>query len=165
MHLILTGFKGVGKSFLGKRLAERLQRPFIDSDLLLMNAEGEKCGCTTIRELYLHMGEEAFRKEERRLLRAWLTRESAAAVVATGGGTLLDLTLAEECAQIGKIVCLEASLQTLVDRKAVHPDGEIAALYHQRQPIYKALPATHLSVDNHSLDELIDLLCFWFKER
>ncbi len=77
--IALLGFMGVGKSTVGKILAERLQIPYVDMDEVI-----EKQEQSTITDIFKHKGEAAFREIESRLLRVLLDGEPA--IIATGGG-------------------------------------------------------------------------------
>jgi len=80
MRIYLVGFMGSGKSSLGKRLAKRLDFPFIDLD-----DEMEQLSGKSIPEIFEQQGELQFRRLESETLRK--TVEYSSAVVATGGGT------------------------------------------------------------------------------
>lgn len=82
-HLILVGLPGAGKSTVGKRVAERLARPFLDFDIELARREGKP-----VSAIFAEDGEPHFRALEHTL-----TREVAAAggmVVAPGSGWIVD---------------------------------------------------------------------------
>src|SRR5204863_2968828 len=88
-HLILVGFMGAGKSTLGREVAARLGRPFLDVDEEVEGAEGP------IWELFERQGEAAFRELEARFLReAAGGREPR--VIAVGGGAVETRHLLEE---------------------------------------------------------------------
>jgi shikimate kinase / 3-dehydroquinate synthase len=107
--LVLSGPPGSGKSTLGPRLAAALSKPFVDLDALF-----ERTVDTSIRSYFSQHGEAQFRLVERELLLRTLSESNA--VVALGGGTLLDATLRHEVLRRCTVVGLEASLETLVDR-------------------------------------------------
>jgi shikimate kinase len=79
MKIFLIGFMGCGKSFIGKRLAEKLNLSFIDMDEYLQHAENQ-----TIATIFTQHGEPYFRRLERDKLREMLPVQNA--VIATGGG-------------------------------------------------------------------------------
>ncbi|HQE24133.1 MAG TPA: shikimate kinase, partial [Syntrophomonadaceae bacterium] len=82
-NIILTGFMGTGKSSVGTRLAERLNREFVD-----MDREIERLTGMTISQLFRRYGEVRFRSEEK-LMAKKLAGQSDL-VIATGGGIVLD---------------------------------------------------------------------------
>lgn len=82
-HVFLVGFMGAGKSTVGRLLAERLGRRFLDMDERIESEQGR-----SIRSIFSEGGESAFRDAERRALAAVL--EEPDAVVACGGGVVTD---------------------------------------------------------------------------
>ena len=82
-NIFLTGFMGTGKSTVGKLLAQKLNREFIDLDQVIEDREGK-----TISEIFQEKGEGYFRELESSLLREVSGKKGI--VVATGGGTLLS---------------------------------------------------------------------------
>ena len=81
MKIFLLGYMASGKSYIGKRLAERIDQKFIDFD-----AEIEKREKSTISEIFATRGEIYFRKLERKILEEMIGLD-ADAVVSLGGGT------------------------------------------------------------------------------
>ncbi|MEL7160847.1 MAG: shikimate kinase [Bacteroidota bacterium] len=79
MHIYLTGFMGAGKSHDGRRLAEALNRPFIDLDDRI-----EAAARQSISSIFAEHGADFFRQLEAATLRSLATENPA--VVATGGG-------------------------------------------------------------------------------
>ncbi len=80
MRIYLIGFMGCGKSSLGRRLARKLNYPFVDLDREIEKATGK-----SIPELFDEEGEDWFRRQEQQLLHR--TAEMPRGVIATGGGT------------------------------------------------------------------------------
>lgn len=108
-NIYLTGFMGVGKSAAGRLLARRLRRPFTDLD-----AEIERAAGLSVAELFARRGEKAFRRRERAaLVRA---ARKPGAVVALGGGTLLDARNRALAARTGTVVLLTCSRRELARR-------------------------------------------------
>src|SRR5437660_1477503 len=83
MNHILFGFKGVGKTFLGKKMSEELQCPFYDLDELI----AQRCGMSP-REICQKWGEKKFRFIEKEALIE--LSSVTGSVIALGGGTVLD---------------------------------------------------------------------------
>ena len=109
MHLIFVGFMGSGKSTLGKRIAEKMNRPFIDMD----NVLEERFGCS-ITEYMEDFGLESFRQEESELLREVFNQPSA--VIATGGGTPCAKGAMEWMRKHGIVVHLSVTPRVLAKR-------------------------------------------------
>ncbi len=138
--IVLVGMMGVGKSSIGRLLAERLGVAFVDSD-----EEIEKAAGMPISEIFERYGEESFRDGERRVI-ARLIGEGPK-VIATGGGAFVnDRTRAlikEQC----RSIWIDADLEILVERvsRRSHrpllvgrdPREVLSDLAEKRNPIYK----------------------------
>ena len=113
-HVVLVGMMGVGKTTVGRWLAQVLQRPFLDSDELVEARTGH-----TVRELFEASGEAGFRAEETAALRDALA-EATPVVVAAAGGAVLDPTnrrlLRQASADGGIVVWLRADPEVLAGR-------------------------------------------------
>ncbi|HYE28694.1 MAG TPA: shikimate kinase [Allosphingosinicella sp.] len=110
--IVLVGLMGVGKSTVGRRLAERLGLPFVDSD-----EEIERAAVHTIPEIFDRFGEASFRDGERRVLRRLI--EGGPRVIATGGGAFMDAETRALILERCIAVWLEADLMTLAARVAL----------------------------------------------
>ncbi|MCP4501994.1 MAG: 3-dehydroquinate synthase [Deltaproteobacteria bacterium] len=108
MPICLWGMMGTGKSTLGKKLAEELQRSFVDVDDAL-EAELK----VPIATFFATRGEAQFRIEEKKMVRKLLDGD---AVIALGGGALLDAKLFQEANLKSHLVVLNASTTTLEAR-------------------------------------------------
>jgi shikimate kinase / 3-dehydroquinate synthase len=104
--LVLSGFMATGKSTVGRALAQRVGRPFIDLDLALERRLGVK-----IPEYFAKHGEAAFRAEERQeVLRSLAeSRPDAAPILALGGGALLARDLRLRVLDAAVVITLSAS--------------------------------------------------------
>ena len=109
MHLIFVGFMGSGKSTLGKRIANKIGKPFIDMDDRLE----ESFGCS-ISDYIQEFGIESFRQEESELLRIIMSEPSS--VIATGGGTPCSKGSMEWMRKHGIVVHLSVSPKVLAKR-------------------------------------------------
>lgn len=108
-QIVLTGFMATGKTVVGRRLARLLGRPFVDTDGLVEVAAGR-----TVREIFATEGEARFRALERAAVEK--ACGMADAVIATGGGALLDPENRRRLAAAGPIVCLVASPEDILAR-------------------------------------------------
>lgn len=106
----LVGMMGAGKSAVGRALARRLGREFVDTD-----AEVEKQAGASVAEIFQVEGEEGFRARERAALEAVAGRP---AVVALGGGAIAQPGAPERLAASGSVVYLQARPETLLARVA-----------------------------------------------
>ncbi len=108
-NLVLTGFMGTGKSTVGRAVARRLARPFVD-----MDAEIAACAGKSISKIFAEDGEPAFRALEAELCAELSERRGL--VIATGGGALIDPTSRARMLATGTVVCLTGELETLLER-------------------------------------------------
>jgi shikimate kinase len=161
IQMILLGYRGSGKTSIGRRLAEMTHLPFVDTDDLIVAMAGQ-----SIREIFEREGEAHFRDLESLAVKDACGRS---AIIALGGGAVLR----EENRQCliaapGRRVYLRCDPQALHDR--IHADPrtahsrpslthlgggieEIRTLLGIREPLYLAvmtdeLDVTHLSVDS-----------------
>jgi shikimate kinase len=111
MRLVLTGFMGTGKTRVGRRVAERLGRPFLDTDAVI-----EKTAGRSVREIFATEGETSFRARERRALEEVCTMEDA--VISIGGGALLASENRALLERSGLLVCLTATPEAIAERVA-----------------------------------------------
>lgn len=100
---------GAGKSYIGKRLAERMQVPFCDLDRLIEKKEGQ-----TIPQIFENRGEAHFRELEKQYLHSFEKAEQQ--IVATGGGTPCFFDNMEYMKQRGVTIYLKASPALLTQR-------------------------------------------------
>ena len=152
-NIILTGFMGTGKTAVGREIAARMGRPFVDLDDLIVQRAGK-----SIPEIFAQDGEPAFRA-----LEAAICGEMAAPaglVIATGGGAVVNPANREALAAGGTVICLEADLETILQRVGrgddrpmlASPDrvARIRELLAARAEAYAALPyhldRTHLTI-------------------
>ncbi|WP_092183946.1 shikimate kinase [Devosia sp. YR412] len=148
--LVLVGMMGAGKTTVGRRLAARLNRHFLDSD-----EEIEKAAQMTIPEIFEQRGEPEFRAGETRVI-ARVLKEHAV-VLATGGGAFVN----EETRALVKgeaiSVWLKAEIDILFERvsrrsnrpllKTANPRATLEKLIEDRYPIYAEADVTVVSRD------------------
>jgi shikimate kinase len=159
--IVMVGLMGAGKSAVGRRLATRLNMPFVDADTEIETA----AGCT-IAEIFERHGEAAFRDGESRVIARLL--EGPPIVLATGGGAFMDDDTRALVARTGISVWLRADLDTLVQRTAKRNhrpllrDGDPAKtlknLIAVRHPIYEQSDIV-VESDDSPLDKTVDRVC------
>ena len=135
----LIGLMGAGKSSVGRRVAARLDAPFLDVD-----AEIECAAGCTISELFARSGEAAFRDGERRVIARLL--EGPPCMLATGGGAFMDPATRAAIGRCAVSLWLRADLDTLVSRTVgrTHrpllmqgdPRETLRRLMEERYPVY-----------------------------
>ena len=102
---------GVGKSSVGKKLAQRLSLPFIDADDAIEQAHD-----LSIAEIFEKFGEPYFRDGERRVIQRLL--DGRPKVIATGGGAFMQAETRALILQSGYSIWIDANIETLVNRVA-----------------------------------------------
>ena len=107
-NIVLVGFMGSGKTAIGRELAERTGRTFIDTDHLI-----EEDG-TSIADMFASEGEKAMRAREKRVVAQ--AARAKRAVIATGGGTVLDADNVKVLRRGGVIVYLKVGVDELERR-------------------------------------------------
>ena len=137
--VVLVGLMGAGKSCVGRKLAAKIGRPFVDAD-----AEIEAAADMTINEIFDRMGEAAFREGERRVMTRLL--DGPPAVVASGGGAFIENETRAVIQAKGISVWLRADLDLLVKRTAGRghrpilnagdPREVLRKLIDKRYPVY-----------------------------
>jgi len=110
-NLVLTGFMGTGKSSVGREVADRLGRPFLDLDDWIVARAGKP-----ISEIFAQDGEPAFRAMEAEACQE--LREATGQVIAAGGGAVLNAANREALAAGGTVICLEADTGVIARRLA-----------------------------------------------
>ena len=158
-NIYLIGPRASGKTTLGRRLAERLSRPFVDLDAVFVETRGE-----TIADLVTREGWDAFRRAEAAIL-AEVAR-GPGQVVATGGGAVL-LPENRQLLAAGLVLYLQASPERLAERlladlnEAQRPQltelglkEEIVATLAEREPLY--LACAHAVLPERAPDILLE---------
>jgi shikimate kinase len=136
MKVFLIGYMGVGKTSLGKRLATRLDLPFIDLDQAIEERSG-----MSIAQIFGEKGEEEFRRLEHLELSGFALREQGF-VLATGGGAGARQENIDLMKGSGIVVWLEMGVKMLATRIAQSPD---------ERPLVKGLTGEQLEdfIRNH----------------
>jgi shikimate kinase len=158
-NIILTGFMGTGKSTVGRLLALRLGRIFVDTDAVIEHRHGP------IPTIFATGGEPAFRSLERDLADELGQQQDL--VIATGGGMLLADEVADRLGRTGHIICLTAPASQILERVLADsssverplltvddPAARIAELLAQRAPIYARFP--QLETGGRTPNEIVD---------
>jgi shikimate kinase len=151
-NVVLIGFMGSGKSSVGRELARRWRFRFVDTDAAIRRRFSKSIG-----EIFATYGEDFFREQEHDVLRDLLGQERA--VIATGGGIVLQEQNVVLLRRLGRIVWLTASPDTIWERvrMSTHrpllqnedPRGTMDLLLQARSPLYAA--AADLTVDSSGL--------------
>ncbi len=137
--LVLIGLMGVGKTTVGRRLAKRLNLPFVDAD-----EEIEKAADLKVSEIFDRFGEDYFRDGERRVIARLM--DDGCQVIATGGGAFMNEETRELILSKATAIWLDANIDILVSRVARRdtrpllrngdPETILRDLAAKRNPIY-----------------------------
>ena len=143
-NLYLVGFMGTGKSTIGRRVADVLKMRFIDSDHAI-----EQSAEMRIPEIFEKHGEPHFRELEKHFVESG--HPGKGAVVSCGGGLIVQPGILETLEQKGVVVCLVASIETILSRVSGNQnrplldvqdqEKRIRALLQEREPLYRKVNA------------------------
>ncbi|MGD0874762.1 MAG: shikimate kinase [Acidimicrobiales bacterium] len=141
-HVLLVGMMGSGKSTVGRIVADRMRRPFEDSDVLVERRTGR-----SVPAIFAARGEAAFRAEERAALCAALA-SNVPSVIAVAGGAVVDPESRRRLGSAGVVVWLDVSPKALAARVgaeggrpliASDPAGNLRRLDARRRSVYREL--------------------------
>jgi shikimate kinase len=121
-----------GKTTVGKRLAEQLGYAFVDTDELISERSGQ-----TVAEIFREKGEAAFRRMESEIAQELGEKEGL--VVSTGGRLMLDPANAAALGRRGRVFCLVATPEEILDR--------ISKDKHVKRPLLEAPDPMHRIVE------------------
>ena len=166
--VFLTGFMATGKSKIGRLLASRMRRVFIDTDEMIEARAGK-----AIAAIFADEGEESFRALERECVAEAASQE---AVVALGGGAITQDENWKAIRDVsGVLICLEADVETIltrVSRRETRPllaglnreeqREKIGRMLTERAPYYGRAHITVRSSEDRlpeeTVGELLELL-------
>jgi len=167
--IVLVGLMGAGKTTVGRRLANRLDLPFVDAD-----TEIEKAAGSSIADIFKEFGEAHFRDGEQRVIHRLLGEGPQ--ILATGGGAFMNPATREATQENGISIWLKADLDVLMKRvsRRSHrpllqnddPEAVMKRLIDERYPIYAT---ADLSIDSKEgpheavVDEIVHALAIELK--
>jgi shikimate kinase len=167
-NLVLVGFMGSGKSSVGREIAHRWGFRFLDTDTIIRNKYRK-----SIPEIFSLFGEPVFRNEENKALEE--LQDSRHAVIATGGGIVLQPRNHPLLRSLGIVVWLTASEDTIWERvsrnrnrpllRTKDPRTTISDLMFTRYPLYHSV--ADLTVETSGLthhevaDRTVAVLHVW----
>jgi shikimate kinase len=162
MNIVLIGYRGTGKSTVGKLFAARLGRELVSTD-----AEIVKRAKRTIPEIVTQEGWEYFRNLESDICSELAHRDKL--VIDTGGGVILRAQNVEALKKNGTVFWLTASVETI--GKRIGGDNqrpsltgaksfvdEIQDVLRERTPKYEAAADHTIATDDRSINQLVETL-------
>lgn len=154
-NLVFIGMPAVGKSTVGVVVAKQLGKKFVDSDLMIQEQEGK-----LLREIIAEVGEEGFLKIESQVNCSIDVQNS---VISPGGSVIYCEEAMEHLKEIGTIIYLKASFQTIKrrirdpkKRGVILRDGQtLHDLYTERTKLYEKYADITVSEEGCRIDETI----------
>lgn len=153
MNIILCGLPGTGKSTVGKLLAQKMNRDYVETDRQLESLYESSFGeMLTCREIFQKQGEKAFRELEKQIL---LSFNGSSTILDIGGGTLTHAENAKIIQMLGQVIYLKDNRQAIYERlmkkglpayldpKA--PYESFTKLAETREPVYAR--SAHATID------------------
>jgi len=156
-NIILVGFMGAGKSTVGRLLAKRLNRCFVETDDMVVAKAGKP-----IRAIFAEDGEAQFRGLEAELIPLLTLKQDE--VITTGGGFPCRNGAMDALKSLGTVFWLTGDMDLLYARasKSGHRPmlsqrtrEEVEALYRQREPYYRQADVT-VDTTGLTLDQVVD---------
>ena len=162
MNIVLVGYRGTGKSTVGRLLAARLGRDLVSTDAEIVKREQR-----TIPEIVAQEGWEYFRDLESGICRELAGRDQL--VIDTGGGAILRAQNVEALKKNSTVVWLTASVETIAKRiggDSQRPSltgtnsfvDEIQDVLRERTPKYQAAADHSIATDDQSINQLVEML-------
>jgi shikimate kinase len=157
-NIVLIGMPGVGKSTVGVILAKESGYQFLDADLLIQQQEGR-----LLREILAEKGTEGFIEVENRV-NAGICAEHT--IIATGGSVVYGREAMQHLHEIGTVVYLEVSFETIQmrledikGRGVVLRNGQtLKNLYEERVPLYRKYADIVISEENLNIEQTVQKL-------
>lgn len=161
-NIILIGFMGAGKTTLGRRLADRLNLSFVDTDIRIEEEQGR-----TISDMFAKEGEVYFRELETKQIEK-LLKEAKGRVVSVGGGLPVQEVNYPLLKKLGTTIYLKASKGTLLNRlqgdtsrpllRGGELEQKIESLMSAREAIYEEVADVIVETDGKTLEEVTALI-------
>jgi len=158
-NLVLVGFMGSGKSSIGRRVAARLNRDFVDVDVVIEQREQRR-----ISEIFEMDGEHSFRRIEAEVVKELAARTDGC-VIATGGGVVLNADNLHALRHNGVLVVLWVDADTAHQRtahkqhlpllKAPDRHARVKELFTKREALYRAA-GTLVDTCGKTLDQVVE---------
>ncbi len=171
MKIILIGFMGVGKTTIGKNIADKLNTRFIDIDEAIEKREKK-----TIKEIFEVYGEEYFRKMENKLLSKLINEDNI--VISTGGGIVKTEENYNLLTNSDNVIFLDASVETIIknvsstieeiNKRPLLKNSKdlyktINTLLSERYEKYKNVSNININTDDKNIDEVVSQILVYIR--
>ncbi len=166
-NVFLVGPMGAGKTTIGRRLAQSLDREFVDSDKEIENRTG-----ADIPLIFEKEGESGFRMREKAIIRE-LTQHPGI-VLATGGGAILDPDNRRWLSENGFVIYLSTSIEEQLKRTARdrnrpllqtdNPRQRLTALLQVRDPLYRETADLIVRTDGRHVRRVVQTILRYLKQ-
>jgi len=153
-NITLIGMPGSGKSSIGRKLAEKMKKQFVDLDKRIV-----KDACMSISDIFAHGGEAEFRKAEAKA--AEVVSKEQRQVIASGGGIVKSDKSIELLRQNGIIVFVDRPLSELEigkGRPLSKSIDDVKRLYEERMPLYKKYADIEICNDKTEEDAVLKIM-------
>lgn len=154
-NIILIGMPGCGKSTIGRLLAEKTGKDFVDTDAIITSLAGK-----SIPDIFAQDGEDAFRRWESMAIAQ--TGMGSGLIIATGGGCVTKARNYPLLHQNGTLFWIQRDLDILpTDGRPLSQSNRLVEMYQTRAPMYKAF-ADHIVDNNGAVMDTVDaILNLW----
>jgi shikimate kinase len=173
MNIVLIGYRGTGKTVVGKVLAKRLGRPFVDADVHIEVKAGR-----TISDMVAAEGWPFFRAREKEAIHEISEMDNS--VIAPGGGAVMDEENVAYLSNKGWFVLLKADIDTMIQRiqgdqtsaqqrpKLLDDKDDIyretKAVIEQRMPTYETVADFAIDTTNLTVEEVVEKILKEFRD-
>lgn len=168
-NVAIIGFMGVGKSTVGKLLAKKLGKQYVETDSLIVKRVGK-----SIPQIFKEDGEIAFRELEIEIIKELALKEGQ--VIDCGGGVVLNKINIDRLKQSSIVVWLTASPLAIARRTSFDGDGRpllnyrnditnIRSLLHERKPFYELASEIEVNTTGKSVELVVNKIIERLKQH
>jgi shikimate kinase len=169
MNIVLIGYRGTGKSHVGRLVSEKLSFPYVSIDKAITLRAG-----LSIPEIVERYGWPGFRDRESLEVREMAVWDSI--VIDTGGGVIERPENVEQLRGNGCIIWLKASVETIVSRIEGNDERpaltagktfteEVSEVLERRTPLYRAAAMYEIDTDALEPEEIADMIITIFQKQ